>query len=300
MRAWLSIFVVSLGLATAVAAGPIHDAARSGDVPAIAAAIDAGADVNAGDGTATPLHYAVASGNEQAVKLLLANGAKVDARSIWGPPLLVAALHGNAAMLKLLLGRATDSNLANKTDPNIRFRSKTALHIASQKGCLDCVVALVEAGADVNAQMSSGDTPLHLAKIGKHLDVAEYLLAHGVTKAAPEPILEKLDTADATKGRNVFQSNCEKCHFFEPDKGRKYGPNLWGVVGREKASRPEGGYSDDLKAWGGVWTYEDLNAFLWKPKVTVPGVRMEFAGLDDVTERADLIAYLKTSGDPSP
>jgi cytochrome c len=293
MRAWFSILAANLALASAVAAGPVHDAAKTGDVATIAAALGAGADINDSDGTATPLHYAVASGNMKAAELLLAHGAKVSAPSIWGPPLLVAALNGRADMIKLLLAKGAD--------PDGHFRSKTALHIASQKGYLDCVVTLVEAGADVNALMTSGDTPVHLAKSGKHQDVAEYLIAHGVTQPKPEPISTKLSTADAILGRKAFEINCEKCHFAEPEKGRKVGPNLWGVVGRERASMPGIYYSDALKSWHGVWTYEDLNAFLWKPKVTVPGVLMEIAGVDDETERVNLIAYLRTLSDgPEP
>ena len=207
--------------------------------------------------------------------------------------MLVAALNGKVDVIRLLLAKGAD--------PNGHFRSKTALHTASQKGYLDCVVALVEAGADVNAPMTSGDTPVHLAKSGKHLDVAEYLMAHGVTQPKPEPISAKLGTADAIEGRKAFENNCEKCHFVEPEKGQKVGPNLWSMVGRERALMPGNEYSDALKSWHGVWTYEDLNAFLWKPKVTVPGVLMEIAGLDDEAERINLIAYLRTLSDgPEP
>ena len=81
-----SIAAAYLSIVSAVAAGPIHDAVKTGDVSAIARALDTGADVSASGGTATALHYAVADGNMQAIDLLLAHGAKVDARSIWGLP----------------------------------------------------------------------------------------------------------------------------------------------------------------------------------------------------------------------
>lgn len=176
-------------------------------------------------------------------------------------------------------------------------RARRALHVTSQNGCLECVAALVEAGADVNAFMASGETPLHLAKREKHTEVADYLSAHGVIQPKPSPISGLLAAADVEEGRKAFGGDCARCHFVDPLKGRKIGPNLWDVVGRAKASMPEGGYSDALKAWGGTWTYEDLNAYLWKPMVTAPGVFMEISGIENDNERTNLIAYLRTLSD---
>jgi len=50
-----------------------------------------------------------------------------------------------------------------------------------------------------------------------------------------------------------------------------------------------------------VWTYEDLNTYLYGPTLTTPGVLMEIPGVPDETERVDLIAYLRTLSDkPTP
>jgi cytochrome c len=50
-----------------------------------------------------------------------------------------------------------------------------------------------------------------------------------------------------------------------------------------------------------VWTYEDLNTYLYGPTLTTPGVLMEIRGIPDETERVNLIAYLRTLSDnPSP
>ncbi|TIS93861.1 cytochrome c family protein, partial [Mesorhizobium sp.] len=60
-------------------------------------------------------------------------------------------------------------------------------------------------------------------------------------------------------------------------------------------------YSDALLSWEGVWTYEDLNRYLFGPMLTTPGVKMETPGVPDETERANLIAYLRTLSDkPMP
>ena len=72
---------------------------------------------------------------------------------------------------------------------------------------------------------------------------------------------------------------------------------MWEVVGRDKASVPEFNYSKTLQGWEGVWTYEDLNTFLYDPVLTTPGVLMEISGVLDETERVSLIAYLRTLSD---
>ena len=44
---------------------------------------------------------------------------------------------------------------------------------------------------------------------------------------------------------------------------------------------------------GGDWSYENMDAFLKKPKDYLPGTKMAFAGIKKVTDRANLIAYLR-------
>ncbi len=125
-------------------------------------------------------------------------------------------------------------------------------------------------------------------------------MAHGVVLPKPAPIAEKLAAADVAKGQIFFGGNCDGCHNNQPGKGQgsKYGPNLWEVIGRDKASAPEFKYSKTLQDWEGAWTYEDLNIFLYGPApYTTPGVRMETAGTPDDAERIDLIAYLRTLSD---
>jgi cytochrome c len=159
------------------------------------------------------------------------------------------------------------------------------------------VKALVEAGADVNATTRDGKTPLHLARSRGQREIADYLLSHGVVLPTPPPISMKLASADVGKGRTTFSRLCAGCHSDEPQGGTKTGPNLWSVVGRDKASMAKMSYSEALLAWEGVWTYEDLNRYLFGPMLTTPGVKMEIAGVPDETERVNLIAYLRTLSD---
>ncbi|HUJ36875.1 MAG TPA: cytochrome c family protein, partial [Hyphomicrobium sp.] len=84
------------------------------------------------------------------------------------------------------------------------------------------------------------------------------------------------------------------CHDGTSGGPNKVGPNLWGVVGRPKASHEGFNYSDAMKAKGGNWTPEDLAQFVHSPKTFVPGTKMLFPGIADQGELADLLAYLNT------
>ena len=55
----------------------------------------------------------------------------------------------------------------------------TALVFAARQGHMDCVHALVEAGADVNETTRYGWTPLLVATQNRHYQIGKYLLDHG-------------------------------------------------------------------------------------------------------------------------
>lgn len=101
---------------------------------------------------------------------------------------------------------------------------------------------------------------------------------------------------DAAKGEKVFRK-CKACHAVGPDAKNKVGPQLNGIVGAEIASVEGFKYSDAFmakKAEGLVWTEDNLEAYLEKPKDFIPKTRMSFAGLRKEDDREDVIAYLKT------
>jgi cytochrome c len=292
MRVDLIFFLVLLFLAAPTSrAAAIHDAAKKGDVAAIAAALDAGAGVNDSDklGKATALYYSVTAGHLEATRFLISRGADVTQASKWGVPVLNAAFKGYSEILKLLLSKGAD--------PNSSFDTETALHMAADKGCLECVKILVEAGADVNALNRYREPPIHFAARKGHSDIADYFLKSGYVVPVPPAISARLSTADPVKGEALFMKQCKNCHDVTRDMLRYRGPPLWGIVGGPKAAVEGFKYSSVIKALGGSWTYEDLNRFLSDPARVLPGTDMGTNGFQDESERADLIAYLRTLGD---
>jgi cytochrome c len=292
---FLLLMLLLLGNGSASHATGIHEAAKAGDLAQIAAALEAGAGVDEIEKGSTPLLVAVRAGHLEAAKLLIESGADVDAdpTPLLGPALVPALTKGRIDLTNLLLGAGAN--------PNWRGNREAAIHIAVRSGCFDCVKALVEAGADVNVKTKDGKTPLHLASFRGERELAGYLVTHGAVIPTPPPISMNLSAADVEKGRAVFDSQCDGCHSVDPAGGTKTGPNLWNIVGRDKASVENIDYSDALLGWEGVWTYEDLNILLFEPMLTRPGVYMEMPGVPGAMERTDLIAYLRMLSDvPAP
>ncbi len=92
---------------------------------------------------------------------------------------------------------------------------------------------------------------------------------------------------------------CAACHSADATSASKAGPNLWNIVNRAKASRSDfAGYSDAIKAKSSEkWTYENLAGFLHSPKTYMPGTKMNFGGVPEAADLADLLAYLRTLAD---
>ena len=135
------------------------------------------------------------------------------------------------------------------------------------------------------------------AKPGYEIAVTEQPEGGGATQAPPEvPIETMLPTASIQKGKADVRV-CQACHTFQKGQGSNVGPNLYGVVGRPVASVSGFNYSAALKAKGGTWTFDALNAWLKNPRGDVPGTLMTFAGIDTEQERADIIDYLNSNSD---
>ena len=105
-----------------------------------------------------------------------------------------------------------------------------------------------------------------------------------------------LPTADAAAGQKI-SSRCEQCHDLSKGGPNKIGPNLWGVVGRARATHEGFSYSGAMSADHSPWTFDKLFKFLKSPAAVVPGTKMSFAGLRSPQDRINLLAWLRTQSD---
>jgi len=128
-------------------------------------------------------------------------------------------------------------------------------------------------------------------------------VAESTGGAATAPVAETipdwgtvLPAADVAAGKTV-SGRCEQCHDLSKGGPNKIGPNLYGVVDRDRATHPGFDYSSAMKAKGGKWTYDELFKYLKSPQSYVPGTKMSFAGLPREQERINLIAYLRSDAD---
>ena len=102
---------------------------------------------------------------------------------------------------------------------------------------------------------------------------------------------------DAAAGEETYNKKCKTCHMVGPDAKNRVGPVLNGIVGAPAGNVEGFKYSnamDAKKAEGLVWTEEELDAYLTKPRDYLKGTKMSFPGFKDEADRANVIAYLKT------
>jgi cytochrome c len=131
-----------------------------------------------------------------------------------------------------------------------------------------------------------------------HGEEQAYVIETGTEEAPAEEVAEVdfetvFAAADAGAGEALWRQ-CQACHKLDGSDGT--GPHLNGVVGRDKASVAGFAYSDGaLAQQGQQWTPDNLQQFLTSPRDYMPGTKMGYSGMDDIQDRANLIAYLATT-----
>ena len=172
----------------------ITEAATIGSAPIIGALLKAGADPNTKNPEGeTPLMAVARSGHVDAAALLLEAGADVNVKEAFGgqSPLMWAAAQSQAEMVKFLASKGADVNARGVvrqwerkviTEPRPKDLNKggfTPLLYAAREGCLLCARYLVEAGADPDLEDPDRVTPLNMALLNLHFEVAAYLVKAG-------------------------------------------------------------------------------------------------------------------------
>merc|ERR1712228_735344 len=108
-------------------------------------------------------------------------------------------------------------------------------------------------------------------------------------------ILEK-KMAAVKKGKKIFIQKCQQCHSYQEGKNQQ-GPSLFGLFGRTSGTVDGFSYTDANKSSGIVWDEKIFDEYITAPKKTIPGTKMNFAGLPKRKDRKNIIAFLKTCKD---
>lgn len=330
---WKSLAVYLMAVIAgpeAVAANPIHDAAKVGDIAALTTLIDSGTDIDETNLTGTALAAATRARQSAAVEFLTSRGADPDIAGLLGTPLQIATTKGAADLVRVLLDVGANPDLgakrtplfiaANKghadiarllltagADPDATAGQelKTALHEAARLGNRDMAEILIEGGADPNALTFRMQTAYHLALYHGHAEVADYLEPLTAPDFQPAQVTDLIDGVDMQAAEEFVRYKCGICHQLGELTGEStaFGPRLWSLEGLPKGSSDPGyEYSPGIHSSETPWSEEELNRFLAAAPIVVPGTLMDFsptyAPISDPNTRAGVIAFLRTLGPP--
>jgi cytochrome c2 len=98
-------------------------------------------------------------------------------------------------------------------------------------------------------------------------------------------------------GSDSAASRCVVCHSLEKGGPFRVAPNLWNILGAEKArDRSWYSYSPALIRKGGTWTEDELNRYLEDAAAFAPGSTKSIR-VTDAAEREAIIDFLATLKD---
>lgn len=122
----------------------------------------------------------------------------------------------------------------------------------------------------------------------------------GAALAPGGAVAQAVPLGDATAGAEIYQYECAACHQIGEGAEHRIGPHLNRIFDRRAGSHAEFHYSEALARQGrdGLrWDFRRLDAYIENPRSLVSGTIMGYPGLEDATERADLIAFIRAYSD---
>lgn len=250
-----------------------------------------------GTSIAGDLHQAAKKGDLPKVEALLSTNVDVDEKDRNGRTALFLALSRGRLDVAQRLVDADADVVAEVTDAY--DATNTPFHFAIYKGYTDLVRSMLEMGADPNLDNFAYGPPLHIAMERGHVEMAKLLQENGAASMVlTESIGDRLSGVDLERGKTLARG-CEACHSMQKTQTeeQRMGPRLWNIVGRRKASLTGYDYSAAFQKLTGYWTYADLNSFLHNPRSYSPGTKMVLSGIRSDKDRMALVAYLRMLAD---
>ena len=109
-----------------------------------------------------------------------------------------------------------------------------------------------------------------------------------------------LRAADMSVGEEYFMRKCSSCHDHLKAGGHGKGPHLWNIFGRQAGAQAGFEYSEAMRTSGHTWDFATLNYYLTRTDQAVPGRSMNFRGVREDDQRAELLRFLATLNDKEP
>ena len=175
--------IILAGWLSSALAGPLHDAAKNGDLEQLKQLLDQGTDIEEQDRfVGTALHWAAITGNAEVAQVLIAAGADVNS---------VARGDGTTALhvAALLLDAGADINAGCHSHPTHPIGSHGSsstdssplapLHMAAISNASGAIELLVRSGVDIDEKMRTGATSLSLAVFAGQADAVRTLVELG-------------------------------------------------------------------------------------------------------------------------
>ena len=172
----------------------VADAAQKGDLEAVRALLQQGADPNAAqpDGL-TGLHWAALNDELGIAEILLYAGATVSPVTRVGgyTPLHLASQSGHGVVARTLLEAGADANAYTTT-------GVSSLHFAAQADAAEAILALIEHGAEVDARDTfSNRTPLMFAAYRGAVEATEALVRADADVSATTAVKDYVEISAA-------------------------------------------------------------------------------------------------------